>query len=57
MIRDEKLAPPGKTGLIISALFDYPLARHIREAGWYDEFKAFSAACIVEVLEAALIRG
>lgn len=54
VLRDEKLAPPGKTGLIISALFDYPLARHISEAGWYDEFKAFSAARIIEVLASAL---
>jgi hypothetical protein len=32
------LAPPGKTGLIISFLAEYDLFSKIKEAGWLDEF-------------------
>ena len=56
-MRDESLAPPGQTGLIVSTLFDYPLARHIAETGWYDAFKAFSAQAIIEVLQASIYPG
>jgi phytoene dehydrogenase-like protein len=38
-LRDPDAAPAGKTGIIISALFDFDLAEKIRAAGWYDEFK------------------
>lgn len=39
VLRDPELAPEGKTGLIISILFDYELVKKVKEAGWYDEFK------------------
>lgn len=38
-LRDPSLAPEGKTGLMISCLFDYDLIKKVRDAGWYDEFK------------------
>lgn len=57
VIRDERLAPEGKTGLIISTLFDYPLAKHIAEMGWYDAFKEFSAQAIMDVLDATIYPG
>jgi len=56
-LRDPSLAPEGKTGLIISSLMDYSLVRHFRDLGWYEEFKDFCAARIVEVLEAAIFPG
>lgn len=56
-LRDPSLAPEGKTGLIISSLMDYSFVRHFRDLGWYDEFKDFCAARIVEVLEAAIFPG
>lgn len=56
-MRDEHLAPPGKTGLIVSTLFDYALARHIDEMGWYEDFKAFSANAIIDVLDASIYPG
>jgi phytoene dehydrogenase-like protein len=56
-IRDELLAPPGKTGLIISTLFDYPLAKYIAARGWYDEFKEFSAKCMIEILDETIFPG
>jgi phytoene dehydrogenase-like protein len=39
-LRDPALAPEGKTGVMISCLFDYELAKKVEQAGWYDEFKA-----------------
>ena len=39
VLRDSSLAPEGKTGLMISVLFDYKLAAKIEQAGWHDEFK------------------
>ena len=38
VLRDETLAPQGKTGLIISSLFDYRLTKTIEAQGWYQEF-------------------
>ena len=53
-LRDESLAPAGKTGLIISTLMDYPLVSHIREMGWYDAFKALCREEISAVLTAGV---
>lgn len=39
VMRDPDAAPPGQTGIIISALFDYVLTSRIRARGWYEEFK------------------
>jgi phytoene dehydrogenase-like protein len=57
VLRDESLAPEGKTGLIISLLFDYSLTKHIREMGWYDEFRQTMSDYIVEVLDASIYPG
>ncbi len=35
VLRDSSLAPQGKTGLVISVLFDYQLTKAIEERGWY----------------------
>lgn len=57
VMRDETLAPPGKTGLIVSMLFDYQLTKHIQEMGWYDDFKALSEAHILDTLDASIFPG
>jgi len=50
VLRDADAAPSGKTGMIISVLFDYELIRRIRDRGWYDEFtKEFEAQVINSV--------
>lgn len=49
-LRDSSLAPDGKTGLIISALFDYHLTRYIQDEGWYDDFKQLCEQFIIENL-------
>lgn len=38
-MRDKTLAPEGKSGLIISCLFDYQLTHHLKTIGFYDTFK------------------
>ena len=38
-LRDASLAPEGKTGIMISCLFDYEIIEKINSAGWADEFK------------------
>jgi len=38
-LRDSTLAPEGKTGIMISCLFDYEIIEKINIAGWADEFK------------------
>ncbi len=57
VMRDEQLAPPGKTGLIISTLIDYAVVSHISRMGWYDEFKELCAACIIDVLSSTIFPG
>ncbi len=49
-LRDPNAAPPGKTGLIISTLFEYDLVRRVQEDGWYEEFKEAVADRMVRVL-------
>jgi len=39
VLRDSTLAPEGKTGLMISCLFDYDAIEKLDRAGWADEFK------------------
>lgn len=57
VMRDDTLAPPGKTGLIVSVLFDYKLTKSIEEKGWYEAFKSFSEMCIIETLNASVYPG
>ncbi len=56
-LRDSALAPEGKTGLIISSLFDYSLTKHIAALGWYDEFKKLVADHMIQVLDAGIYPG
>jgi phytoene dehydrogenase-like protein len=57
VLRDPSLAPEGKTGLIISTLFEHSLVKHINEMGWYEEFKAFSERLIIDVLHSTIYKG
>lgn len=51
VLRDESLAPAGKTGLIISLLFDYQLTKHINEKRWMKEFKEYTENQIIDTLD------
>ena len=57
VMRDASMAPSGKTGLIISVLFDYQLTRHVEEMGWYEDFKAICEQCMVSTLDATIYPG
>ena len=56
-LRDPDAAPDGKTGLIISALFDYGLTERIRGAGWHEEFKKRVEDEFIEVISSSLYPG
>jgi phytoene dehydrogenase-like protein len=56
-LRDPDSAPPGKSGLIISALFDFELTRRIKEDGWYEEFKLRVEEEFVETISSSVYPG
>ena len=56
-LRDPDAAPEGKTGIIISALFDHELTRRIRAAGWYEEFKRHVEEEFISTLSASIYPG
>jgi phytoene dehydrogenase-like protein len=57
VLRDPAAAPPGKTGIIISVLFNYELTRRIRERGWYDEFVKEFESQIISTISTGLYPG
>ena len=57
VLRDPALAPRGRTGLIISLLFDYQLTRLIQEGGWYEDFKDLCQQEIIRILDGSIYPG
>jgi len=57
VLRDPSLAPDGKTGMIVSCLFDYDLCKFIKDSGWYEEFKTYSENLIIDILDNSLYPG
>ena len=57
VLRDDALAPKGKTGLMISCLFDYEVIDKIHEAGWIDEFKKNVESRIIEIFSLTIYQG
>jgi all-trans-retinol 13,14-reductase len=57
VLKDPALAPPGKTGLIVSCLFDYRLTRRIQASGWYDAFRDHCADAMTATLSRRLYPG
>jgi phytoene dehydrogenase-like protein len=56
-LRDPALAPKGRSGLVVSLLFDYRLARKIEEAGWTPEMKDFLEQCFIDILDRSIFPG
>jgi phytoene dehydrogenase-like protein len=56
-LRDPSLAPTGKTGLIISILFDYHLTKYIQEQGWYNEFRELWGELVIDALDKSIYPG
>lgn len=57
VLRDSSLAPEGKTGLIVSVLFNYQLAKQAQTEGWYTEFKELCEDLVIETLDATIYPG
>lgn len=57
VLRDADAAPLGKTGVIISVLFDFELTSMIHAKGWYEEFANGFAEQIVNVISASIYPG
>jgi phytoene dehydrogenase-like protein len=51
VLRDKSLAPEGKSGLIISTLFDYQVTKYIYEQAWEDAFKEYVMERMIHVLD------
>ncbi len=49
-LRNEELAPKGKTGLVVSVLMDYDFISNIKYLGFYEEFKNFTEEKMITVL-------
>jgi len=56
-LRDASLAPDGKTGLIVSTLFDYELTKWFFGQNAYAALKAFCTQTILRVLCSSLLPG
>lgn len=55
-LRDETLAPKGKTGIIISTLIDYKVSKFFHDNKFYDEFKDYSSKKITEIITENLFK-
>lgn len=56
-LRDENLAPAGKTGVVVSLLFDYKLSRKIDALGWGNEMKNLMEQLTVDILDDSIFTG
>lgn len=57
VLRDESMAPPGKTGLMVSTLFDYHITKYISDNGWDEKFRQLIINKVIDVLEKAIYPG
>lgn len=56
-LRDRTASPDGKTGLIVSWLFDYEITKRIKDEGWYDEFKVMMEDYVISLLSDHFYKG
>jgi len=56
-LRDPAMAPEGKTGLMISCLFDFEIFDRIKKAGWHDEFKKHFEDRLISVFSQTVYQG
>jgi phytoene dehydrogenase-like protein len=57
VLKDPTLAPAGKTGLIISVLFDHALCDAADVRGWYEDLKTLAEECLIGNLDATVYPG
>ncbi|MEJ5312807.1 MULTISPECIES: NAD(P)/FAD-dependent oxidoreductase [Anaerolinea] len=53
-LRDATLAPEGKTGVMVSCLFDYQILKKVESAGWYEEFKETCENLTIRILSESI---
>ncbi len=53
-LKDKALAPPGKTGMIISFLAEHELFKKVQEAGWLEEFTSETENRVLKVISDAV---
>jgi phytoene dehydrogenase-like protein len=56
-LRNQQLAPEGKTGLVVSILMDYDFILNIKRLDFYKEFKDFAEDKIISVLNNSIYKG
>jgi phytoene dehydrogenase-like protein len=56
-LRDADLAPAGKTGVVVSLLYDYTLAKKIEDHGWSAEIKEFLEQLTIDIMNETLFPG
>lgn len=57
VLKDNEAAPPKKTGIIISFLFDYEISKRFKESGWYLEMKEKIENQIIDLLSNSIYKG
>jgi len=57
VLRDSTLAPVGKTGLIISILFDYKIMKYISDSGWDGKFSDYVTKLMISTLDMSIYPG
>jgi len=57
ILRDDSLAPKGKSSVIISTLFDYDLTMWLSEQKLYNVFKKKLSEAIIHTLDQTLLKG
>lgn len=57
VLRDETMAPPGKTGLMVSTLFDYHITKYISDNGWDEKFRSLIIEKVINVLKKTIYPG
>ena len=57
VLRDKSMAPQGKTGLMVSTLFDYHITKYISDNGWDEKFRQLIINKVIDVLEKAIYPG
>ncbi len=56
-LRDSDLSPPGKTGMVVSFLFEYDLVKKVIGQGWYEDFKTEVENAMIAALDTTVFPG
>lgn len=54
VLRDKSLAPEGKSGLIISTVFDFALTKYLKQNGMYKKFKEILNSTIIDIINESI---